>query len=219
MSTISKVRAPITLHGVSYDVYARLCEDPRNGGLRMTYFDGTLEIMAPTEFRHEKGSGRLGMIVRAYVAVFQLDCEGARSTTFRRGLPGALKGHGKEPDESFYLAHAADVRNKDSLDLEVDPPPDLWIEVDNQGSSKGKLPLYAALGVPEVWRYRPRRRTLWFGLLEDGAYTETARSRCLPRLIPSVVLELLDEAAQRGESAWDRWMRDWMDTTLRHLDD
>jgi Uma2 family endonuclease len=215
MSTTTRRRTPTTLHGVTYDTYVRLCKDGRNEGLRLTYYDGTLEIMAPTQFRHEKGSWRLGILVHAYAVVFRLECEGARSTTFRKGLSGELKGHGKEPDESFYIAHAADVREKDTLDLEVDPPPDLWIEVDNQGSSKGKLPLYAALGIPEVWRYRPRRQTLWFGVLRDGTYVEVDRSAALPRLTPSIVLEILAEA-HRGETAWDVWMRDWMDTTLRH---
>jgi Uma2 family endonuclease len=216
MSTITQGHAPTTLRGVPYDVYVQLCNDRRNRHLRMIYFNGTLQIMAPAQFRHEKGSRRLGLIVLAYAVVFELDCEGARSTTFRKGLPGELKGHGKEPDESFYIAHAADVREKDTLDLEVDPPPDLWIEVDNQGSSKGKLPLYAALGVPEVWRYRPRRQTLWFGVLQNGAYVEVEHSASLPLLTPSIVLEILAEAPRRGESAWFKWMREWMDTTLRH---
>jgi Uma2 family endonuclease len=215
MSTITQRHAPTTLRGVPYDVYVRLRDDWRNDGLRMTYFNGTLEIMAPAEFRHEKGSRRLGLIVLAYAVVFRLDCEGGGSTTFRRGLPGALKGHGKEPDQCFYIAHAADVRDKDALDLEHDPPPDLWIEVDNKGSSQGRLPLFAALGIPEVWRYRPRRQTLWFGRLENTAYVEVERSSALPLLTPAIVLELLAEA-RRGESAWDRWMREWMDTTLRH---
>jgi Uma2 family endonuclease len=215
MSTITRRRAPATVHGVPYDVYVRLRDHPRNEHLRMVYFNGTLQIMAPAEFRHERGSRLLGLIVLAYAVVFELDCEGAGSTTFRRGLPDQLKGHGKEPDQSFYIAHAAAVREKDTIDLEIDPPPDLWIEVDNQCSSQGKLPLYAALGIPEIWRYRPRRRTLWFGRLQDGAYVEIDRSIALPRLTPAIVLELLAEVPRRGEARWDRWMREWMDTTLR----
>lgn len=219
MSTVtSRLPAPTVLRGVPYDVYLRLRDHRGNDGLRMTYYDGTLEIMSP-QYIHDKNGRRIGMLVRAYCAVFRVECQGAGSTTFRRGLPDALKGKGKEPDESFYFSNAALVRDKDHLDLEVDPPPDLWVEVDNRSHSKGRLPVYAGLGIPEVWRFQPRRRFLWFGLLEKGGYLETAQSRCLPKLTPEIVLFLLDEAATRGETEWDIWMRGWIDSTLRFMNE
>lgn len=219
MSTAGKklVIAPAVLEGVTFDVYARLRDDPGNDGVRMTYHDGTLELMSP-QYRHDKGDRRIAMIIRAYTAVLGVDCQGAGSTTFRRGLTGERKGKGKEPDDSFYFTHATLMRNKEEIDLEVDPPPELWIEVDNWGSSKGKLPLYAALGVSEVWRYRVRRQSLWFGVLENGSYVQTARSVCLPKLTPEIVLNLLDEIPARGETAWDNWMRGWIGSTLRHTE-
>jgi len=69
-----------------------------------------------------------------------------------------------EPDECYYVAHAADVAAKDKLDLRIDPPPDLAIEVEISPPDVARVPIYAALGVPEVWRYdeeglRPMRRT------------------------------------------------------------
>ncbi|MBX6314442.1 MAG: Uma2 family endonuclease [Isosphaeraceae bacterium] len=67
------------------------------------------------------------------------------------------RGSGKEPDESFYFAHEGRIHDKDQIDLTVDPPPDSWIEVDQRGSSRGRLPLYARRSVSEVWRYRVRR--------------------------------------------------------------
>ncbi len=221
MKTITRVvRVPQTLTGIPYNVYVSIRDAPGNDKLRMNYHDGVLEFMAPAEFRHERGSHTLGMIVLAYSCVFDLPCEGARSTTFRRGLPGELKGAGKEPDQSYYFADNAEyVREKETLDLERDPPPDLWIEVDNNVSSKGRLPLYAELGIPEVWRYQIRRRSLWFGSLKNGEYVEIDRSLCLPKLTPDIVLDLVDEARKRGQTAWFRWMRNWMDTTLRNAND
>ena len=217
---IKKVGQPLTLQGVPYDIYAQIRDAPGNAKLRITYYDGVMELMTPLEFRHEYDSESLGMIIRAYAFVFGVDCEGARSTTFRRGTRGELKGKGKEPDLSFYFAgHAELVRGKVTLDLKVDPPPDLWIEIDNRGSSKASLPLYAELGVPEVWRYWTRRRKLWFGRLENGNYVEVDRSLSLPKLTPTHVLELIDETRKRGQTAWDRWMRNWMDTTLRNAND
>jgi len=38
------------------------------------------------------------------------------------------------------------------MDLAVDPPPDLVIEIDIPSPSFSKLPIYADMGVPDVWR-------------------------------------------------------------------
>jgi Uma2 family endonuclease len=102
------------------------------------------------------------------------------------------------------------------IDLDVDPPPDLWIEVDNRVSSAGRLPVYAALGVPEVWTFRARKGTLRFAALDGDAYRPIDRSLSLNGLTPAIVLELLAEADRLGETRWDIWMRDWMRTNLTH---
>ena len=207
---------PVLLRGVAFDTYLGFVTSPDNAHLRMTYRDGILEIMPPA-YRHERGAARLTMLVSAYAAVLRLKFLAAGSSTFSRGVPGALRGQGKEPpDASFYFGDHADlVLDKGTLDLNVDPPPDLWIEVDNRGSSRGRLPVYAGLGVPEVWRYRPGRRALWFGRLEGGRYVESDRSVCLPKLTPGLTLELLDHARTRDDMSWDLWLRDGMAARLR----
>jgi Uma2 family endonuclease len=195
-----------TLTGVSYAAYVEVRDHPGNRGKRMTYHDGVLEIMAP-ELIHDDGARNLFVIVFAYCKAFQVPSRAAGSTTFRRGLAGGLKGDGKEPDESFYLGDAATaIVGKTSLDLTVDPPPSLWIEVDNWGTSASKLPLYARLGVSEVWRYRVRRRSLWFGHHDGTGYTGITTSHVLPGLTSQVVLELLDEAKTRDLTSWGLWL-------------
>lgn len=210
MATITTRRGDVTvLREVPYSVYATLRDEPANDKLRMTYFDGTLEIMSP-EYQHEIGCWRLGIIVLAVTTELEIPCTGARSTTFRRGGKGIQEGHGKEPDESFYLANEPRVRGKRTIHLDVDPPPDLWIEVDNRGSSRGRLPVYAALGVPEVWRYRVRRGELRFVRLIDGVYEPLERSLALPMLTPALVLEAITLRADDSDSAWNRRLREWV---------
>ena len=58
----------VVLHRVPYKTYVQLRDEPANDHLRMTYHDGTLEIMAP-EFRHETASGRVDMLIRSLMAV------------------------------------------------------------------------------------------------------------------------------------------------------
>ena len=209
------VFAPNTLRGVTYGQYVRFRDDPRNDQLWMTFDDGVLELMS-SEFRQGFGSDRIGLIVRAVAAVFKVPLQGARSTTFRKGRIGTRQGQGKEPDQSFYFANAPAIRNHDSINLEIDPPPDLWIEVDNSGSSRGRLPLYAALGVPEAWRYRARRGMLWFGRRVGDGYEEIDQSLSLPMLTPAIVLDLLSKAvAAPDEGTWDEAMRDWLRRVLK----
>ncbi len=206
MSTVQIRRGYQRLAGVTYDSYVRMREDRRNRHLRMAYHDGVLEIMSP-EYRHDRASRRILFLIAAYCKAFDLACEAAGSTTFRKGWHGELKGKGREADESFYIGDVVQqILEKDTLDLAVDPPPSLWVEVDNWGSSASKLPLYAGLGVSEVWRYRPRRHTLWFGRLAGESYEPIAVSLALPGLSSEIVLELLDAGAQTSTIQWAKWL-------------
>ncbi|QDV37907.1 Uma2 family endonuclease [Tautonia plasticadhaerens] len=198
------------LFGVPYGAYLQIRDDPRNDGLRLTYYDGVLELMSP-EYQHELGADLIGQVVRAAAEAMDLPYRSSRCTTFRRGRPTRARGKGKEPDHSFYFANEARIRGKRTLDLEVDPPPDLWIEVDNRGSSRGRFPVYADFGVPEVWQYRPRAHRLAFFRLDRdrAAYDEIGRSLSLPCLTPDLVLLALDHAPNASELEWLRWLRGW----------
>jgi Putative restriction endonuclease len=79
---------------------------------------------------------------------------------------------------AFYLDHAEAVAPDCPLDLTVDPPPDLVIEVDITRSSLDKLPIYAALGIPEVWRYTAGEVEM--RCLTADAYAVSDTSRALP---------------------------------------
>jgi Uma2 family endonuclease len=166
--------------------------------------------MSP-EFQHEVGADHIGVIIRTFAEVLDLPYATARSTTFRRGQMRRSRGKGKEPDHSFYFANEPSIRGKRALDLENDPPPDLWIEVDNRGSSQGRFPVYAEFGVPELWRYRPRKQRLTFFRLNDAhtTYAEIERSVNLPSLTAALVLFALDHAQNTSELEWCRWLRDW----------
>jgi Uma2 family endonuclease len=219
MSTTAKATEGVMLlHRIPYKVYAQICRDPFNRHVRMTYCDGTLELMSPILYEHEQWSQRFGMIIRAVTCELRITCIGTGSTTFRRGGESLRKGAGKEPDQSFYIAHADRFIGRKTIDLDAgDPPPDLWIEVDSRGSSRGRLPVYAKLGVPEVWRFRSRRKTLTFlRLTEGGSYEPIDHSRSLPMLTPALVLEALAMSDGLDESEWDfrlrAWVRDTFDT-------
>lgn len=207
--------AHIVLRGVRYRDYVSLVSSPENAHLRMTYHNGTLEIMSPAP-EHERASHRIAIFMSVLCSELDIDFEGLGSTTFRRGESGSKKGHGKEPDQCFYFANALKILGKTTIDLDLDPAPDLWLELDHRASFRGKLPVYAALGVPEVWRYRTASGRLQFvRRIDDGSgYATIDRSLSLPMLTPALVLEALAMGDGLLESAWTKVLRTWVRKTL-----
>jgi Uma2 family endonuclease len=193
------------LRDVPWDAYVAMRDDDSNRHVRMSYFRGNLELMSP-KYRHEKYNRRLDRVVTELTAALDIPCLCAGSTTFRREEGAA----GKEADTCFYIANEAAIRDKDEIDPAVDPPPDLAIEVDDTNRSEGKMPIYAALRVPEVWRYDARTGVLWFGRLQaDGTYRSIDRSEALPMLTLKLVLEALALCKGMSESRWIRLLQEW----------
>jgi Uma2 family endonuclease len=130
---------------------------------RIAYCDRTLELRIPLP-KHEKAKVLLGNMVTILLEELEIDNECFGSTTFKRKDFGV----GVEPDDCFYIQNAARMLGKDDVDLAIDPPPDLVIEVDV--TSKTGLEIYKRLGVPEVWRFEDNQ--LRISLLENGEYQD-----------------------------------------------
>jgi Uma2 family endonuclease len=216
MAIVTQEQSVVTvLHGIPYKVYSRMTRLWANRHLRMAYHDGTLEVVSPKLRLHKRPSDRLRIIVRTVADRLGLPYDATGSYTYRKGGDGPFKGKGKEPDQSFYFGSVGLLPRDRDPNLDAgDPPPDLWIEVDNRVSSAGRLPVYASLGVPEVWRYRARRRTLQFLHLVDGAYEPIEESLALPVLTSTLVLEALALGENLLDSEWARLFREWVDRTF-----
>ncbi len=130
-----------------------------------------------------------------------VDVYGVGSTTFKR----ADAQRGFEPDSCFYIQNEARIRGKDRIDLAVDPPPDLVIEVDITSPSINKLPIYAQLGVPEVWRYDGEKLEIL--KLRDDRYLQVSESAVLPSLTGSVLTELVEQSKFSRRTFWLREVR------------
>ena len=204
----------IPLRGVSYDSYVEMREASPNRHLHMTYYNGTLEVMSP-QYRHEKHSRRIGLVVLAVTAILGIPCEGTGSTTFRRRARLVAQGWGKEPDQSFYLARVAQIRGKDEIDLETDPPLTCGLKSTIAAARRAGCRCMPRFKVPEVWRFNTRQKRLWFGHLQVGAYVEVNRSVALPMLTPALVIEALDLGTDLSESEWDPLLRDWIRVRFR----
>src|SRR5690349_10860660 len=141
------------LRNVSWKTYEHLLADfAESRSPRLAYDRGTLEIMSPLP-EHEELSHDLAMLVEIAAEARDLHIRGLGSTTFKRK---DLK-QGFEPDACFYIQNAEKMRGRARVDLAIDPPPDLVIEIEHSRSSINKLSIYAQIGVPEVWRHTGER--------------------------------------------------------------
>jgi Uma2 family endonuclease len=160
----------------------------------MTYDQGSLELMTPRR-QHEQIGRLIGRMIEAFSEVRGIEILSCASTTFKRwDLDRAF-----EPDESYYIAHADEIRPKDEVDLVVDPPPDLVIEVEITKSAIAKLKLFAAMGVPEVWRHDGDRLTML--TIGDDGYRPIESSIGLPGLSATRIDAFLARRFERGETA------------------
>ena len=195
----------ILLDGVSWNEYEMFLEDfEERAGWRLAYDGGKLEIMPPL-MEHERPAVAIDKLVWAYCEFFDLTVEGAGSTTFRR----ELEKKGVEPDACFYIQSADKVIGKiASLDPKNYPMPDVAFEVDITHGSLDKFPIYAALGVPELWVYDGENLT--FYELEDENYHQIADCRAMPRLSSAKIAEFLKISREKGQTFAPKSFRAWL---------
>lgn len=205
MATVHRTPAEsrVVLHNVDWDTYERLlAAHADSSSPRFTYDRGELEVMSPLP-EHERFNRDFEALMSIVSLETGLDMESLGSTTFRR----EAKERGFEPDSCYYIQNVERVRGKERIDLSVDPPPDLVVEIEITSPAIPKLPIYASFGVPEVWRYDGR--SLHIHVLEGGEYVEADGGRCLPGLRAVDLAGLLEESRQLERAAWLRRVRDW----------
>ena len=204
MSTISSgADQRVLLDNISWSTYLAILDDAENRRGRIAYDRGVLEIMSPSKL-HENVKSLIGRLIEVFTEVHGIEMLSAGSTTFKR----EDVERGFEPDECYYIAHASAVHGKDDIDLMIDPPPDLVIEVDVSRSSLNKFGIYGVLGVPEVWRYAGD--LLQIHVLQEGQYEEANRSQVLPQFPIEKLIETLNRRASIGETALIREFREWI---------
>ena len=193
----------IILHNISWQEFEEiLTELGENRASRLAYYQGNLEIKMPLP-KHEVAKVIIGDLVKIILEELELDCECFDSTTFKRqDMDSGIK-----PDDSFYIKNHLQMIGKEKIDLNIDPPPDLVIEIDV--TSKTQLDAYLALAVPEVWRYEDDK--LQINIWQDGKYIESEVSPNFPNLpIAEIIPQFVEESRILGRSPTLRKFRQWV---------
>ena len=195
------------LSGIAWDDYETMLRIVGDRPIRLTYRLGEMEIRMPSQ-EHELASQRLGQLVPILAEELEVDYLPLGTTTWRR--PGAERG--LEADQCYYIRNHDAVFGKKLIDLEVDPPPDLAVEVDITTSVLDRLDIYASLGIAEIWRHDGKDVTFFF--LDAGRYATRESSDCFPGLVAKDVAQLLSLGSTMTARNWTNAVRLWVRDVL-----
>jgi len=190
----------LCLHQIDWQKFeAILTELGEKRRSRIAFYDGTLEIRMPLP-EHERFKVIIGDLLKILLDHLEMEWESLGSTTFKKRSQMA----GIEPDDCFYIRNYRAAVGMKRVDLEIDPPPDLAIEVDL--TSKTLVSAYEAIGVPEIWRCEGGKLTIY--LLQNGKYEESEISAIFPHIPVATLISLyLDKCKTMPMSAIHREFR------------
>ncbi len=192
------------LYNVSWETFEALLRDTgEDRGSRFAYDCGTLEIMTPL-FEHENPKIQFDRLIFCLAEELDIEIISAGSTTLKR----KSFAKGIEPDSCYYIQNEAAIRGRETLNLEIDPPPDLAVEIDITSSSVNKFNIYAALGVAELWKYDGE--VLKFYQLAENQYIEIKFSLAFPLISVGDMNRFIQQSKTMGEIALLKSFRVWV---------
>jgi Uma2 family endonuclease len=196
---------PSKMRDVTWEQYDALLKALPDHRLRHTYDRGFLEIMSPSH-KHDKLKTVIGGFIEQMSLAVGLDFEPFGSATYRRRSIDS----GLEPDETYYIANASAMRGKFEYNPRRDPPPDLVVEVDLRRPSSRRMRIYAALRVPEVWKYDGQVMR-FYALGAKGTYKEIEQSLSFPFVAPGdldgFLVRLANEQSAHVLRAFAKWAK------------
>ena len=193
----------VILPNISWQTYQAILVDMGDrSSVRLVYDRGVLEIRMPSDI-HEAINRLLARIVGVLAEELDLPLKEFGSVTLNRS---DLK-KGAEPDSCFYIQNADRIRGN-RIDISVDPPPDLIIEVDITNSSARSFAVYQQLGIGEVWSYA--NGVVKIFQLQDGDYIECEFSSIFGMISGDVLGRFLQMSATENSTSIVRAVRKWL---------
>lgn len=178
----------------TWEAYVGIGELLGEQPIRMTFDRGRLEIMR-LSLEHEWIKKLMAQMLGLFTLELRIPLHSGGSTTFQReDLERAI-----EPDECYWIQHEEQMRCQSTFDPDNDPPPDLAFEVEISRSVLNRLGLFAALGIPEIWRYDGQRIQVLL-LSPDRTYQPSPTSKALPMVPVGELARFLDMRHTAGET-------------------
>ncbi len=199
----------VRLPKVSWEAYRALIDSMGEQPLAHAYDRGTLELMTRS-LEHEIYKCLLGRLIDVWAdETLTPIAYGAEMTLQREDVERGVEG-----DEIFWVGKLERLADPLHIDLSRDPPPDLVIESEVSATVVDRLGVYAALGVPEVWR--ASAGGIRVGRLQpEGQYQWGDESKVFPSLPLAEVSHFLQQAATTSDHRRiAREFREWVRQNL-----
>lgn len=192
---------------VSWLMYEQLLKEfGVKRGSRINYSEGVLEIMVPLP-EHEDDKVIIADLVKVLLEELDIEFRSLGSTTFKSE---AIR-RGIEADDCFYIENEAAIRGKKRIDLNIDPPPDLALEIDI--TSRTRFDNYEVLGVGELWRFNGTE--LEINVLESGRYIKVSESPHFPGFsLTELIPQYLERSKIEGRNKIIKEFRSWVKTKI-----
>ncbi|MBW4505430.1 MAG: Uma2 family endonuclease [Scytonematopsis contorta HA4267-MV1] len=205
MTVATATRADrVILYNLDWEQFENILQNlGEQRGARVAYDNGTLEIMTPLP-EHEFYKEVIGDFVKDIAEELEVNYESYGSTTWKR----ESKMAGVEADNCFYFQNEAAIRGRLNFDLNQDPPPDLALEIDVTNKSLDRFPIYARIGIPEIWCYDSGVLKIYN--LQGNKYIEVDKSLVFPNLPIQELPQLIEKNRTGGRLALRRAVREWV---------
>ena len=197
----------LVLYSIPWQSYDAILHALQHRRLRITYDRGTLEIMT-IGFPHEFYKKIFARYIEIVTLELIIALTPGGSLTFRR----ESMDKGLEPDECYWIQSAHLMLAKKEYDIDVDPLPDLAVEIDIHSSSLNRMAIYAALGVREVWRFDGEALHVYH--LVGSKYKLRQKSRAFPFFAKSAQGELVKRTEVEEHTSVMRSFTQWVRETF-----
>jgi Uma2 family endonuclease len=196
------------LPNISWQTYERILDEIGESHYRLTYQDGKMEFMT-LSFEHESYGEWIGRLIFFFALAIDAPIASGGSTTLKQSMQQV----GLEPDRCFWIKHEKAMRGKKKWNAKTDPPPDLALEIDITSSWLDRLAIYAALAVPEIWRFDGETlKVLILGA--NGKYRQKAKSLAFPTLPMDRFAQFVAKLGTADEVSLIREFTEWARTDV-----
>jgi len=197
----------VLLRNISWKTFEDILADTGVAGVRLTYERKTLEILMPN-LLHEHWNRLIELLIFVLAEELNLEIVPLGSVT----LKSQDLQIGVVPDSCYHIYSEGNKKNSPNPDVKFELQnttlPNLLVEIDLDSSALDKFPIYAALGVAEIWRYSQGILNIY--QLLDEKYIQCHNSPTFAQLPLIGVPKFLEESPKLGVRGVVRSFRQWV---------
>jgi Uma2 family endonuclease len=167
------------------------------------YYEKENLLITSNSSEHEDIKDTLVYLIYIFTEEFRINARSLGSSTYQR----EDIERGFEPDSCFYFENEPLIRGVKRLDMSIHPAPDLIIEVDITSLSTNRQSIFAAFGVPEIWRFDGEKMQIL--QLKKDKYSEIINSLFLPKVTAKILTDFLNKSQTLSRLEWINEVRTW----------